>query len=166
MTGTESDAIHGSADGLAVEGASVPSTSSPDASPPMRVLFVCAENAARSQMAEGLLRARGGSKFAVFSAGTTPNGVHPMAVRAMHELDIDISGHVSKDLRAFREKPMDYVVTLCDTTRELSPSIRAREMVIHHPFDDPAADGSLRAFQRVRDALDAWIERTFLFQAA
>lgn len=139
---------------------------SPPAGDVVHVLFVCAENAARSQMAEGLLRARGGSAFVVHSAGTVPNAVHPLAVRAMDEIGIDVRDHTSKPVARFRDEPMDYVITLCETTREVSPSLRAREMVIHQPFENPAAsDDGLDAFRRVRDALTRWIDRAFLLQA-
>ena len=133
----------------------------------VRVLFVCTENAVRSQMAEGLLRVRGGPSYDVYSAGTDPSGVHPLAVRVMDEIGVDLRGHVSERIGAYRAEPMDYVVTLCGETRDLTPSLRAREMVIHQPFDDPAAAGDpLSAFRRVRDALADWIDRAFALQAA
>jgi len=135
----------------------------------VRVLFVCSENAARSQMAEGWLRAHGGDRYAVFSAGTTPSAVHPLAVQVMDEVGIDIRGQHSKGLDVYQEDVMDYVVTLCDETRELSPSIRAADLVIHQPFDDPSAVDEaerLDAFRTVRDALATWIERAFLLETA
>jgi len=141
---------------------------------PVRVLFVGTENAARSQMAEGLLRAHGEPAYAVHSAGTDPGRVHPLAIRVMDEMGIDIRAHTAadvSDLAARCDEPMDYVVTLCRGTRDLEPSLRAREMVIHQPFDDPdVADGSeadrLSAFRQVRDALADGIDRAFARQAA
>lgn len=138
---------------------------------PVRVLFVCTENAARSQMAEGLLRARGAGAYAVHSAGTDPGRVHPLAVRVMDEVGIDIRAQAVSDVAGYRDEPIDYVVTLCRGTRDLVPSLRAREMVIHHPFDDPAAAHGpeaerLVAFRQVRDALADWIDRAFAGQAA
>jgi len=86
------------------------------ASSPYRVLFLCTHNSSRSQMAEGLLRARGGTRYQVFSA------VHPLAIRAMAELGIDISegaGHRAKGIEAFNDAPpMDLVVTVCDEAAE------------------------------------------------
>jgi len=134
-----------------------------------RVLFVCTENAARSQMAEGLLRSHGGADFDVSSAGSVPSQVHPLAIRVMDEIGIDISGHVSEPVDAYRSDVLDYVITLCDGTRELSPTLRAREMVIHRPFDDPAAapEGMREeTFRRVRDEIADWIDRLFLLDSA
>ena len=85
---------------------------------PQRVLFLCTHNSSRSQMAEGLLRARGETRYQVFSAGTHPRTVHPLAIKAMAELGIDISeqaGHHAKGIEEFEaEPPMDLVVTVCD----------------------------------------------------
>lgn len=120
-------------------------------------------------MAEGLLRSHGGPAFDVSSAGSAPSQVHPVAVRVMDEIGIDISHHVSESVDAYRGDRLDYVITLCDDTRELSPSLRAREMVIHCPFDDPAAapeDMLHETFRRVRDELDEWIGRLFLLESA
>ena len=94
------------------------STSQPELSvsvQPMRVLFLCTHNSSRSQMAEGLLRARGGTAYAVFSAGTYPTEVHPLALRVMNELGIDLREHWSKGFDTFADQPpMDLVVTVCD----------------------------------------------------
>lgn len=92
----------------------------------LRVLFVCTHNAARSQMAEGLLRALAGDRYEVYSAGTDPRGVHPLAVRVMQELGIDLSTHCSKSVETYRTIPMDYVVTVCDHAREHCPYVPAR----------------------------------------
>src|SRR5947209_13736063 len=84
---------------------------------PMRVLFLCTHNSSRSQMAEGLLRARGGARYEAHSAGTHPRSVNPLAVRAMAELGIDIgeaAGYRAKSLDEFRGQPFDLVVTVCD----------------------------------------------------
>src|SRR5260370_37122159 len=82
---------------------------------PFRVLFLCTHNSSRSQMAEGLLRERGGKHYMVFSAGTHPGRVHPLAVQAMAELGIDISeqaGHRTKGIEEFgNEPPIDLAIT-------------------------------------------------------
>jgi arsenate reductase len=92
---------------------------------PKRILFLCTHNSSRSQMAEGLLRARGGVRYQVFSAGTHPRAVHPFAVKVMTELGIDISeaaGHQAKGIEEFDEEPpMNLVVTVCDEAAEECP---------------------------------------------
>lgn len=135
----------------------------------LRVLFVCTHNSARSQMAEGLLRAMAGDRYEVYSAGTGPRGVHPLAMRAMQELGIDLSGHRSKHVDTYRDVPMDYVVTVCDSARERCPYVPARRRNLHQSFPDPsAAEGDeatrLEAFRRVRDQIRAWLEETFVRQ--
>ena len=138
-------------------------------SPPMRVLFLCTHNSSRSQMAQGLLRARGGTQYLVFSAGTHPRAVHPLAVRAMAELGIDISpaaGHRAKGMDEFIGQSMDLVVTVCDDAAEECPFFPGARRQEHWSFPDPsAATGTeaerLAVFQQVRDAIAARIE-TFL----
>ncbi|HTS16913.1 MAG TPA: arsenate reductase ArsC [Verrucomicrobiae bacterium] len=131
---------------------------------PKRVLFLCTGNSCRSQMAEGLLRTLGGERFAAFSAGAKPAGhVHPLAIRAMGELHIDISRHQSKSLDAFRGQPIDYLITVCDGARETCPTHTGAERQLHWSFDDPArADGpdeqKLAEFRRVRDEIRRRIE--------
>ena len=115
-------------------------------------------------MAEGLMRARYGERYAVCSAGTAPTEVHPLAVRVMQEVGIDVRAHRSEPLALFKEEVFDYVVTVCDQVHALSPPLRAREMVIHRGFDDPSqveASVQLEAFRQVRDAIDEWLDRTF-----
>ncbi len=141
---------------------------------PMRVLFLCTHNSSRSQMAEGLLHARGGQRFRVFSAGTHPRAVHPLAVKAMAELGIDISeraGHRAKGMEEFaNEPPMDLVITVCDEAAEECPYFPNARKQRHWSFPDPsAATGSeeerLAVFRRVRDAIAARID-TFVNQAS
>ena len=135
-----------------------------DSAEPIRVLFVCAENAARSKMAEGILRAWGGDAHVAFSAGSMPGDVHPTARAVMADWGLSLDTHRSESIAAYQGETMDYVVTLCDRTRDVSPSLRATEMVIHQPFDDPAAvppADQRAAFEAVRDALAAWIVRVF-----
>ncbi len=139
---------------------------------PTRVLFLCTHNSSRSQMAEGLLRARGGERFEALSAGTHPRGVHPLAIRAMREIGIDISaaaGHRAKSLNEFAGQPIDLVVTVCDEAAEECPYFPSARRQEHWSFPDPsAATGSeeqrLAVFRQVRDAIAARIEQ-FLYQA-
>jgi NADH:ubiquinone oxidoreductase subunit 3 (subunit A) len=83
-----------------------------------RVLFVCTHNSARSQMAEGMLRAFAGERFEVFSAGTEATRVRPEAIVVMRELGIDISGQASKAVQHFLGQPFDWLITVCDDARE------------------------------------------------
>jgi arsenate reductase len=129
-----------------------------------RVLFLCTGNSARSQMAEALLRNMAGERIDVASAGTAPKGVHPLAVRAMAELGIDISGQRSKGVEEFISQPFDYVITLCDDANESCPTFALARQRLHVGFEDPAkAAGTeeerLAAFRRVRDEIVAALER-------
>src|SRR5215471_198318 len=134
---------------------------------PERVLFLCTHNSSRSQMAEGLLRARGGMRYRVFSAGTHPRAVHPLAIKAMAELGIEISeqaGHRAKGIEEFEsEEPMDLVVTVCDEAAEECPYFPRARRQEHWGFPDPsAAVGTeaerLAVFRRVRDAIATRID--------
>src|SRR5262245_61520962 len=88
-----------------------------------RVLFLCTHNSARSQMAEGFLRAMAGDRFDVQSAGTEKTSVHPLAIRVMAERGIDISRHRSKIYDGLMHEPWDYLVTVCDDANERCPHI-------------------------------------------
>ncbi|MFL6210156.1 MAG: arsenate reductase ArsC [Pyrinomonadaceae bacterium] len=123
-----------------------------------RVLILCTGNSARSQMAEGLLRHDGGDKFAVFSAGIEPSHVRPLAIAAMRELGIDISGQRSKSVDEFAGQEFDYVITVCDNANERCPVFPGQTERIHWSFDDPAAAtgdeaARLAVFRRVRDEI-------------
>jgi arsenate reductase len=119
-------------------------------------------------MAEGLLRARGGDRYAVFSAGTHPRGVHPLAIRAMAEMGIDLSpeaGYRAKGIEEFAgQPPMDLVVTVCDEAAEECPFFPGARRQEHWGFPDPsAATGPeaerLAVFRQVRDSLAARIDQ-------
>jgi arsenate reductase len=120
-------------------------------------------------MAEGFLRALGGDRFDVTSAGTEATRVHPLAVRAMDEVAIDIRGHTSKTLDPFLEEKWDYVITVCDSANERCPVFPGRVTRLHWSFDDPsAATGTeherLEVFRRVRNEIEArlrrWLDET------
>jgi arsenate reductase (thioredoxin) len=132
-----------------------------------RVLFLCTHNSARSQMAEGLLRALGGNRFEAFSAGTEATAVRPLAIRAMRELGIDISSQESKTLDRFLRDPFDTVVTVCDEANEVCPIFPAASKRLHWSFPDPSrATGSeqqqLETYREVRDAIRARIQAELL----
>lgn len=141
-----------------------------------KVLFLCFHNSARSQMAEGLLRAMHGDKYEVYSAGVEASGVDPRAVKAMSEIGIDISSQRSKAMSEYRGILFDVAVTVCDKAKEMCPicgvslkapaTAPAAKETIHKNFKDPAAaEGSeadqLNAFKQVRDEIKIWIEQTF-----
>jgi arsenate reductase len=123
-----------------------------------RVLFLCTHNSVRSQMAEGFLRALAGDRFEVGSAGTEATRVHPMAVRAMREVGVDISGHTSKTVEQLVDQPWDYVITVCDAANEACPVFPKRSTRLHWSFQDPSQatgtdDERLAVFRRVRDEI-------------
>src|SRR5262245_26594561 len=104
-----------------------------------RVLFLCTHNSARSQMAEGLLRAWGGDRFEAFSAGLQGTEVRALAIRAMDEIGIDISTQVSERLDAYTGQRFDYSITVCDEAREACPFFPGAARQLHWSFDDPSA---------------------------
>ena len=123
-----------------------------------RVMFVCTHNSARSQMAEGMLRAMGGDTFEVFSAGTEATGVRPEAIAVMDEIGIDISGHTSKSLAPFMGESFSWVITVCDEAAEACPTFPGAASMAHWSIPDPsAADGALdarlEAFRAARDTI-------------
>ena len=112
---------------------------------PVRVLFLCTHNSARSQMAEGLLRELGRNRVEVFSAGTEPSGVHPLAIKVMSGRGIDLRTHRSKHLDEYLGQDFDYVITVCDRVREVCPIFPGEPDHIHWSFPDPAAiEGTLK----------------------
>lgn len=125
-------------------------------SPPRRrILFVCTHNSARSQIAEGLLRAWADDRFEVFSAGTQPTEVRREAIAVMGEIGIDISGHRAKHLDEFRGHAFDWLITVCDRAWQECSAIPGVENPAHWGIEDPAeANGDweerLAVFRRVR----------------
>lgn len=125
-----------------------------------RVLILCTGNSARSQMAEGLLRAMAGDRFEVHSAGTRPVGLNRHAVATLKELGVDISGHRSKSVDEFAGQQFDYIITVCDNAKESCPIFPGRGERIHRGFPDPAAapvEEQPARFQRVRDEIREWV---------
>ena len=132
-----------------------------------RVLFLCTHNSARSQMAEGLLQQLGGERFEARSAGTEATRVRPLAITAMAELGIDISGHESKTLDRYLSQPFDLVITVCDEANEACPIFPGAKQRWHWSFPDPSkATGTeeqqLATYRAVRDAIRARIEAELL----
>lgn len=123
-----------------------------------RVLFICWHNSARSQMAEGFLRAFAGDRFDAFSAGVEAAPVRPEAVEVMADIGIDIGGQRSKTLEPFMSEPFDWLVTVCDDARRSCPVFPGVDGTLHWSIEDPArATGTfeerLPAFRRARDDL-------------
>ncbi len=132
-----------------------------------RVLFLCTHNSARSQMAEGLLRELGKGQFEVFSAGTEATHVRPLAIKAMAEKGIDISGQRSKVLTEYLGEPFDYVITVCDQANESCPVFPGAKTRLHWSFPDPSkATGTeaeqLAVYREVRDAIEDRLKAEFL----
>ena len=131
-----------------------------------RVLFVCTANAARSQMAEGLLRAKYGNRYEVFSAGIRQAKVSTRAIAVMQEIGIDISHHRSKTLAEFGGASFDLAVTLCDNARSICPFVSSAKKTIHYGFPDPHLtlgkdEEILEGYRNVRDMIMVWIDTTF-----
>jgi arsenate reductase len=131
-----------------------------------RVLFICTANAARSQMAEGLLRAKYGDRFEVFSAGTRQSRVSARAILVMNEIGIDISHHYSKNLDSIAGMTFDLAVTLCDNAHRVCPVVSGAKKTIHCGFPDPHLtpgdeEDILNGYRDVRDGIAVWIDATF-----
>ncbi len=121
---------------------------------PIRILFVCTGNSARSLMAEALVRQKGGASFEVHSAGTDPRGVNPLTLRILAETGIDASFARSKSVAEYLGQRFDYVVTVCDEARQVCPVFPGVHRSLHWRYEDPAeAQGTeeerLVVFRRV-----------------
>ena len=128
-----------------------------------RVLFLCSGNSARSQMAEGLMKSLGSDQWDVKSGGTFPSYVHPLAIRVMEEIGIDISQQTSKAYGQFLEEKFDYIITLCDQAAISCPAFPGDGVRIHWSLEDPVVaigtiDERLVVFRRVRDEIKEKIE--------
>ena len=144
-------------------------------SPPIRVLFVCTHNSARSQIAEALLARDGDATFEVHSAGTAATGVNPYTIRVLRELGIDWSMARSKSIAEFLDQPFDAVVTVCDDAREACPVYPGARRTFHWNLDDPSTvegsdDEKLDAFRRtaaeIAARLGPFIEDATTFRTA
>ena len=136
-----------------------------------RVLFVCTHNAARSQMAEAILRQVAGNRFEVCSAGFAPTEVHPLTVRALAEVGVDAKGLRAKAVRDFLGKEaVKYAIIVCAQDEESCPRVYPFAIhTLYWAFDDPSAapgtpDDQLATFRRVRDEIDHrirdWVRTT------
>ena len=135
------------------------------------VLFLCTGNSCRSQMAEGWLRHLAGDRFHAFSAGLKPSALHPLAIEAMREVGVDISGQRSKDVASLLGRHFSYVITVCDRARDTCPIFPGPSLREHWPIEDPAtAKGSLdermRVFRAVRDDIGERVRRFMAAQSS
>lgn len=130
---------------------------------PKKILFLCTGNSARSQMAEGWGRSLGQNDWEVRSAGIFPSYVHPLAIRVMEEIGVDISKQESKSMDQFLQTEFDYIITLCDHAASACPVFPGQGKRIDWSFEDPAAaigtiEERLVVFRKVRDEIKAKIE--------
>lgn len=121
-----------------------------------RVLILCTGNSCRSQMAEGWVRHDLGERVEVFSAGTRPCSVHPLAIQVMTEEGIDLTRHRSKSLREFLGQPFDLVVTVCDSANAACPTFPGAVKKVHESLPDPVVYGTEGEFarQKFRESRD------------
>ncbi len=138
--------------------------------PKLKMLFLCTGNACRSQMAEGWVRHLKGDIIDVVSAGVQTHGVDPMAVAVMKEAGVDISGHRSKHVQEFQDKPMDVVITVCDHAKESCPYFPLAGKKVHQGFEDPPAlakevkrrggdeNEQMDCYRKVRDEIRAFVK--------
>lgn len=125
---------------------------------PFRILVICTGNRARSQMAHGWFKHLGDGRVLVESAGTEPKGVHPIAIRVMAEVGIDISTHTSDSVESYITQDFDLVITVCDVARERCPLFHGAKRVLHRAFEDPDYPdldevGLTDVFRRIRDEI-------------
>jgi arsenate reductase len=130
------------------------------------VLFICTQNAGRSQMAEGYLRARYGDRYRVCSAGTHPSPVSRKAMAAMQEIGVDISGHHAKSLDEFAGQAFDVAVTLCNHAHTVCPVFPWAKETLHQSFADPGTftgteEEIMDQVRSVRDDIIRWIDTRF-----
>jgi arsenate reductase len=130
------------------------------AAPPIRVLFVCTHNSARSQIAEALLERVGAGAFDASSAGTEVTTVNPFAVRVLADVGIDWSHARSTSIADVLDQSFDYVITVCDSARDACPVVPGGRQTLHWSLEDPSAvegpdERKLAAFERTRDEVSA-----------
>jgi len=132
-----------------------------------RVIFLCIHNSARSQMAEGLFKQLYGDEFDVYSAGSEPKGVDPLAVKCMDKIGIDISDHRSKSLKEFEGQKFDYVITVCGNSYNACPFFVGGKKYFKQVFEDPSTfegieNEKLELFNKLRDQLKIWLDDLYI----
>jgi arsenate reductase len=132
----------------------------------LNVLFLCTGNSCRSQMAEGWARHLKSDSIEAYSAGVSPHGMNPSAIRVMREAGVDITSQSSKHVSQLAHVPLDYVVTVCGHADETCPPFAGKVKRIHVGFDDPpklaqgakSEEEALEHYRRVRDEIKAFIQ--------
>ena len=130
----------------------------PESQTPL-ILVLCTGNSCRSHIAEAILRSASGGVFRVASAGSKPAGyVHPLSIRALAEIGIDLAGHTSKHMNLFLDQPVETVITVCGNADQVCPVYPGQANRYHWPFEDPAhapgtEDEQMEVFRRVRDEI-------------
>jgi len=124
----------------------------------IKVLFLCTANAARSQMAAGIVKHDFGGRIETYSAGTNPKGVSRLAIMVLDEIGIDISRETSDHMDKYTDMHFDYVITLCDDANENCPLFFGGVNRLHMGFPDPPHSNdptpeNLQKFREVRDAI-------------
>jgi arsenate reductase len=131
----------------------------------LKILFLCTGNSCRSQMAEGWARELKSGEVEAYSAGIEKHGLNPLAVRAMAEAGVDISGGTSNTVEELPESDFDYVITLCGHANETCPFFPGNVKRVHAGFDDPPAlakeaeseDEAMVHYRRVRDDIRRFV---------
>ncbi|MGZ7067636.1 MAG: arsenate reductase ArsC [Methanobacterium sp.] len=132
-----------------------------------KILFICTNNSARSQIAEGYLKHKYGEYYDVYSAGTEPTKVNPLAIKVMAEIGIDISNHYSKSLQEFDGEEFEQVITVCGGgIDQACPFFPGGKKQIHKGFKDPATiqgneNEKIKVFREVRGEITSWIDTEF-----
>jgi protein-tyrosine-phosphatase/DNA-binding transcriptional ArsR family regulator len=160
----------GASDGPAHDALAAPSdaqtSSRTTLSRPMRVLFLCTHNGARSQMAEALMRTMGGDQVEVCSAGSAPTEVDPEALATLEEVGIDTTGLYAKPLEQFVGEQFDYIVTVCDRVRDVCPAFLGDPAQAHWSIADPVViedrEARAKAFQNTLTELQTRIRYLLL----
>ncbi|HEY1391489.1 MAG TPA: arsenate reductase ArsC [Ktedonobacterales bacterium] len=138
----------------------------PRLSRPLRVLFLCTHNSARSQMAEAILRQMGGEQVEAFSAGSLPTEVHAEALATLREARIGTTGLAAKSMERFIGEPLDYIITVCDRVRDICPSFPGDPTQAHWSIADPAVvedpEQRAKAFHEVLSELQVRIRYLLL----
>ena len=133
---------------------------------PLRVLFLCTHNSARSQMAEAMLRQLAGEAVEVYSAGSEIREVHPLAIETMAERGIDIRSQRSKSVEEFAGQRFDYIITVCDRMREVCPVFPGEPEQVHWSIPDPAAVEAAMQRQAFLDVAEQLAARLDFFVKA
>ena len=123
------------------------------------IIFICTGNACRSQIAHGLLQKLTGDRFNVFSAGSHPSQVHPMSIKVMEEISIDISNNTSDHIDNYLDKRVDVVITVCDNANKLCPVFPGNVERLHWSIDDPFRgwdynENQIQSFRHTRQEIN------------